>query len=278
METLAETHFELAELAEAEAIQLDVTKNSDLVRCRLSLADTYIAMHRHAEAELIYENLITNDRTKDVRTQILIMGEKARLYIAADRAQEAERLYDDILRYAEKATAHQEQIFKFTPQNRRDYGPSVKMTIAACYMAQERYAEAKELYESLLKNEKYSDNWNIRYNLARIYESESRDKLALTYYKRSLALTEEQHGSIHPEVAKQLEALAVFYIRRNQLLQASPPKKRALSIYQSAYGSSHPLHIESIQRFERLYRSLGHVGWADELEEMLQEIQSSIPK
>ena len=118
----------------------------------------------------------------------------------------------------------------------------------------------------------------IRYNLARIYESESRDKLALTYYKRSLALTEKKHGGIHPEVGKQLEALAIYFIRRDELLQASPLKERALSIYESAYGSNHPRHIESIERFEKLYRSLGHVGWADELNKKIQQIHASTPE
>ena len=137
---------------------------------------------------------------------------------------------------------------------------------------------SKPLYESLLDNSRYSDDWNIRYNLAKIYESESRDKLALTYYKRSLALTEKQHGGIHPEVAKQLEALAVFYLRRDQKLLAYPPRDRAFSIYRSAYGPAHSRHIQSVQQFATLYRSLGHVRAAEELEDMLHEIQLSTKK
>lgn len=278
IQTLAETHFALGEFTKAETLQLELVMNDLPARFHLTLADIYIATQRYAEAEAIYEQLIEEEPTRYDVGQIVIMGKKAELYIDSDRVQEANRIYDDILLFAKKATAHQEQVYKHTPAHRRDYDAPKNVTIANCYMVEERYAEAKPLYESLLDNSRYSDDWNIRYNLAKIYESESRDKLALTYYKRSLALTEKQHGGIHPEVAKQLEALAVFYLRRDQKLLAYPPRDRAFSIYRSAYGPAHSRHIQSVQQFATLYRSLGHVRAAEELEDMLHEIQLSTKK
>ena len=58
--------------------------------------------------------------------------------------------------------------------------------------------------------------------------------------KRALDLAEMRFGPNHPEVAENLNNLAVFYRALGQYAQAEPLYKRALEIDREALGPDHP--------------------------------------
>ena len=59
-------------------------------------------------------------------------------------------------------------------------------------------------------------------------------------YRRALAIDEASYGPDHPDVARDLNNLAVLLRATNRLAEAEPLYRRALAIDEASYGPDHP--------------------------------------
>ena len=58
--------------------------------------------------------------------------------------------------------------------------------------------------------------------------------------RRALAIDEKSYGSGHPDVARDLNNLALLLLHTNRLPEAEPLMRRALAIDEKSYGPDHP--------------------------------------
>jgi tetratricopeptide (TPR) repeat protein len=59
-------------------------------------------------------------------------------------------------------------------------------------------------------------------------------------YRRALAIDEASYGPDHPNVARDLNNLALLLRTANRLSEAEPMYRRALAIDEASYGPDHP--------------------------------------
>jgi hypothetical protein len=63
--------------------------------------------------------------------------------------------------------------------------------------------------------------------------------------RRALAIDETSYGPEHPEVATDLNNLALLLHNTNRLAEAEPLMRRAHSIFLASYGPDHPRTISA---------------------------------
>lgn len=93
-----------------------------------------------------------------------------------------------------------------------------------------------------------------------------------SYYKRIIATDLDALGSNHPSVANDLNGLAQLYISEQRYTAAEPLLRRALSIYEQAYGQNNLLTINTQML---LGSALFHMGNADEAAKIYKNALSS---
>ena len=59
-------------------------------------------------------------------------------------------------------------------------------------------------------------------------------------YRRALAIDETSYGPDHPDVAIDLNNLALLLQATNRLAEAEPLMRRALAIFETSLGPDHP--------------------------------------
>ncbi len=76
-------------------------------------------------------------------------------------------------------------------------------------------------------------------NLAWLLQATNRLAEAEPLYARALAINEKSYGPDHPDVARDLNNLALLQAT-NRLAEAEPLMRRALAIFENSLGPDHP--------------------------------------
>ena len=93
--------------------------------------------------------------------------------------------------------------------------------------------------------------------LALLYDSQGKYKVAEPLYLRSLSIDEKQLGENHPHVATSLNNLAELYNSQGKYKEAEPLYLRSLSICEKQLGENHPHFATSLSNLAGLYRNQG---------------------
>ena len=103
-------------------------------------------------------------------------------------------------------------------------------------------------------------NWlgGSLYRLARWSEAEP-------LMRRALAIAEKSYGPGHPEVATDLNNLAVLLQDTNRLVEAEPLKRRALVIDEKSYGPDHPKVARDLNNLASLLQATNRLVEAEPL-------------
>ncbi|HEY7644998.1 MAG TPA: CHAT domain-containing tetratricopeptide repeat protein [Hyphomicrobiales bacterium] len=151
-----------------------------------------------------------------------------------------------------------------------------------------RNTEAKPLFlrviksrERLLSGKNYAslDTLPDANKLAQDYEQVGRFKDAEATYKRVLAAQEKAHGPMHPDVAKALDKLSLFYIGRDRYADQEAVLRRMLTIFEKTQDATHfadpnlpkdlvinLAHIDAINAVNQLADLYGTLGRYSEME------------
>ena len=88
---------------------------------------------------------------------------------------------------------------------------------------------------------------------------------AIPYAKRRLEILETIFGKDHPDVATNLNNLAVLYYSMGRFSEAEPLYKRSLKISEKVLGKYHPDITASLNNLAELYKSTGRYSEAEPL-------------
>ena len=77
---------------------------------------------------------------------------------------------------------------------------------------------------------------------------------AEAFYLRALALRRKVLDPLHPDIAMNLNNLAVLYTSGEQYAEAEPLYQRALAIFEAHLGPRHPKVITCLQNYAQLLR------------------------
>ena len=84
-------------------------------------------------------------------------------------------------------------------------------------------------------------------------------------YRRALAIDERSYGPDHPDVATDLNNLAVLLQATNRLAEAEPLYRRALAIDERSYGPDHPDVASDLNNLAVLLRATNRLAEAEPL-------------
>ena len=101
--------------------------------------------------------------------------------------------------------------------------------------------------------------------LSMLYQDQGQYEQAEPLLKRALAISEQQLGPDHPNMASSLNNLAALYQDQGKYELAEPLYLRALSIYEQQLGPEHPWTATSLNTLATLYRTQGKYKQAEAL-------------
>jgi tetratricopeptide (TPR) repeat protein len=81
--------------------------------------------------------------------------------------------------------------------------------------------------------------------------------------RRALAIDERSYGPDHPEVAINLNNLALLLKATNRLAEAEPLMRRALAIDEPSYGPDHPKFSIRLNNLAQLLKDTNRLGEAE---------------
>lgn len=99
---------------------------------------------------------------------------------------------------------------------------------------------------------------------------------ALAFHQQALAIREEVLGSVHPDVANSLNALALLSRIQNNFEQAEKFHLQALTIRKKTLGLEHPSTVISLNNLGVLYRIQGKYGQAAPLLQQALNIRERV--
>jgi tetratricopeptide (TPR) repeat protein len=102
-------------------------------------------------------------------------------------------------------------------------------------------------------------------NLAQLLDAKAELRAAEPLMRRFLAITEQNYGSDHPQVATGLNNLASLLHDTNRLEEAEPLFRRALAIREQNDISNHPLVATSLNNLARLLYDTNRLEEAEQL-------------
>jgi tetratricopeptide (TPR) repeat protein len=80
--------------------------------------------------------------------------------------------------------------------------------------------------------------------------------LHLPLYQRALTIYEKALGPEHPETARTLENLAIFYNRQGKYEEALPLYQRSLVIREKVFGLDHPFTKRTRENYTNLLQKM----------------------
>jgi tetratricopeptide (TPR) repeat protein len=95
-------------------------------------------------------------------------------------------------------------------------------------------------------------------------------------YLRALAVDEKELGPKHPDVARDLSALATLYSAAGRYLEAEQLMRRALAIDGRRFGQMHPKVAGDLFALAGLYRKMGRSADAESLYKLAQGIYANL--
>ena len=93
--------------------------------------------------------------------------------------------------------------------------------------------------------------------------------------RRLLAMDEASYGPDHPEVARDLNNLAVLLQATNRLSEAEPLMRRALEIDEASYGPDHPNVARDLNNLAQLLQATDRLSEAEPLMRRALEIDEA---
>ncbi len=83
--------------------------------------------------------------------------------------------------------------------------------------------------------------------------------------RRALAIDEQSYGAEHPDVARDLNNLALLLKATNRLAEAEPLMRRALAIDEQSYGAEHPDVARDLNNLALLLKATNRLAEAEPL-------------
>ena len=147
---------------------------------------------------------------------------------------------------------------------------------------QHRYDEAEKWLKAALNEAEGFGSNDPRLattldDLAEVYHAQGKDAEAEPLYKRSLAISEKNHGRTHPEVAASLDNLADLYAAEGKDAEAEPLYKRSLVIWERTLGREHAHVAISLEKYATLLRRMNREAEAAALEARVKAIRAKQP-
>ena len=186
--------------------------------------------------------------------------------------QEAERWYRNGLAALERIGG------------RADYRNQLENGMASAYMAHERFDDAEQHVEHALAARDPEDptgglgqdsTWAT---LGRLYVVQGRMKDAEEAFDRSLELTRERYGPMHPFMAAGLENLGALYGQMSDYERAREALGQALEVRRVSLGDDHPGNANTLVNLSNIDNHLGdYEAGRDKLTEALRIIRKSQP-
>ncbi|MBS1990983.1 MAG: tetratricopeptide repeat protein [Cyanobacteria bacterium SZAS LIN-3] len=143
--------------------------------------------------------------------------------------------------------------------------------LADCLRSQEKYAEARVLYQEALDQlQSSSGTKNARVaealrNLAQNYVDTGEYSRAESLLLKALATDEEAYGALHPDLAVDLQTLGLVYLDQGKYDLAEPLYKKALTLTETVLGATHPSTATSLNNLAWLYYNMGKYDLAEPL-------------
>ena len=98
-----------------------------------------------------------------------------------------------------------------------------------------------------------------------LLDAKARHAEAELLERRALAIAEDTYGPEHPNVATEMNNLAVSLLSTNRLREAEPLMRRALAIDEASYGPDHPTVARDLNNLAQLLRGTNRLGGAEPL-------------
>ncbi len=106
---------------------------------------------------------------------------------------------------------------------------------------------------------------SLNQQLINLY-TQDRYSEAIPISEKTLDMREKALGLDHPDVALNLNNLAVLYDSLGDYAKAEPLYKRSLVIYEKALGPEHPYMAAMLENMAELYKKIGKKEEAEPLE------------
>ena len=120
--------------------------------------------------------------------------------------------------------------------------------------AEVKFLSALEIAESFgEQDERLALSLN---NLAAIYHTQGKYKMAEPLYIRSLEIKKAVHGDVHAEIALNLHNLAVLYSARKMYPVAEKYYKEALAMKEELFGADHGELLITLRYYAQLLKVL----------------------
>lgn len=187
--------------------------------------------------------------------------------------QEAERWYRNGLAALERIGG------------RAAYRNQLENGLASAYIAHERFDEAQQHVEHALSARDPEDptggvgqdsTWAT---LGRLYVIQGRMQDAKDAFDRSLEITRERYGPMHPFMAAALENLGALHGQLANYAQARDALGRALEVRRVSLGDDHPDNATTLINLSNIDKHLADYASArDKLTEALRIVRASQPE
>ena len=192
--------------------------------------------NRHGQSNALPpEGGTPNNQDADViRLHVQSLGDLASLYRVQGRYAEAEPLFKQALKIAEKTFASDDLEVS-----------SVLNNLAVLYKYRNRFPQAERLYRRALAivekslGPEHPEVATIYHNLGGLEHERGRYARGEPLARRSVEIRQKALGPDHPEVAADLAALAALLDGQGKDNEAEQLYKRALAIFERAYGPEH---------------------------------------
>ena len=222
----------------------------------------------------------------------------ARRVLAEERTADPQGLYwnDLTLQYTvlhvrhhdEKAVGFAEKAVKIAEESFGPDHPNVAQSLndlGFFYQALHRYPEAEAAHRRALAIREQSGKFPSKelkdaalvqslHNLGMSCQAQGRFADAEPLYKRSIGITSQLIQHPHPQIAAELDALAVGYAERGDATRAEALFQEALRMRAELLGADDPRVAETMEHYAALLRKAGRIEEAGRLETQAAQIRS----
>ena len=118
---------------------------------------------------------------------------------------------------------------------------------------------------------------SILCNLGNLLRNAGELDAAREMLEKALSIDEAAYGRVHPDVARDCEAMALLLERIGDLPVARELLERALSIDESVYGKDHRMLLRRLLPLQRIARKLEDDSAVEAIGKRIREIHSDRP-
>lgn len=272
--------FGQAETFTAQALEL---REKQLGKTNMAVAaslNNYAVLHynlgQYNESEKEFADaiaVIQANKQQDAMAYAIVLNNKAMLFQSMGRYEEAVKFLKEALQLAGKLEVSKaKNHLKFFSN------------LALLYQQMEKYTEAEEIYRGLEKRldrnkPEFANMLNNVAILAMLMKKEDRVEDML---KRSAEIYKNTLTENSPAYAKVISDLGNFYRYKGRYAEAEPLLQKVLQIREQAFGTIHPLYVQSQEDMAILLWKKKDIGKAyplyhDAMEKTLDFINRYFP-